>query len=154
MLSLRVLVLVAAAAFAAIALYISAVEQPARLLLDARAALMQWSAGFPTALKIQGGLALLCGALGWVLWWRTRNLLWLAGAFVAVANWPFTMVWLSPINGKLLATPADQAGAATQSLIVQWGELHTVRGGLGLLAVALFAAATLRDMRPAASQPK
>lgn len=117
---------------------------------------MQWSAGFPTALKIQGGMALLCGALGGFLWWRTRNGLWLGGAVVILANWPFTLLWLAPINSVLMSTPADQAGAATQSLIVHWGELHLVRSGLGVLAALLFAAAMLRNKapNPAVAQPK
>ena len=40
---LKLIALMAAAAFAAIAIYISVVEQPARLLLEPQAALMQWA---------------------------------------------------------------------------------------------------------------
>jgi hypothetical protein len=144
---LRVLTLVAATAFAAIAIYISLVEQPARLVLEAPAALTQWSRSYPAAMKIQGGLALLCGALGAFLSFRTRNWLWLAGAAIAVANWPFTLVWLMPINDVLLSMSAEQAGRGSQSLLVAWGHLHAVRSALGIVAVALFAAALLRDFR-------
>lgn len=146
-LAMAMLALVAATAFAAIAIYISLVEQPARLALEAPAALMQWSSGFPTAMKIQGGLALLCGALGGFLSFRMRNWLWLAGAVVAVANWPFTLVWLMPINDALLSTSAEQAGHGSQSLLAAWGHLHAVRSVLGVVAMAIFAAALLRDVR-------
>jgi hypothetical protein len=135
----------AAAAFAAIAIYISVVEQPARLLLEPQAALTQWTAGFPTAMKIQGGLALFCAALGGWLWYRTRNWLWLIGAVVAVANWPFTLVWLAPINDMLLTTSTGQAGAATRALLENWGQFHAVRSALGVAAVVLLALAVLRD---------
>jgi hypothetical protein len=142
---LRPIVLIAAAAFASIAIYISVVEQPVRLLLEPQAALTQWAAGFPTAMKIQGGLALFCAALGGWLWYRTRNWLWLIGAAVAVANWPFTLVWLMPINDVLLATPAARATDATQALLVNWGNLHAVRTALGVAAAIILALAMLRD---------
>ncbi len=143
--SLRLITLMAAAAFAAIAIYISAVEQPARLLLEPQAALTQWAAGFPTAMKIQGGLALLCAALAGWLWYRTRNWLWLIGAAAAIANWPFTLIWLAPINDTLLATPLAQAGDATRTLLLHWGQFHGVRTALGVTATVVFALAILRD---------
>jgi hypothetical protein len=142
---LKLIALMAAAAFAAIAIYISVVEQPARLLLEPQAALMQWASGFPAAMKIQGGLALFCAALGGWLWYRTRNWLWLIGAALAVANWPFTLIWLMPLNDTLLTTPATQAGASTRALLVNWGQLHAVRTALGVAAAIILALAMLRD---------
>ncbi len=151
---LRLIALIAAAAFASIAIYISVVEQPARLLLEPEAALRQWAAGFPTAMKIQGGLALFCAALGCWLCYRTRNWLWLIGAAVAVANWPFTLVWLSPVNDTLMTTATMQAGASTQALLVNWGQLHAVRSALGVAAVIILALAMLRDESCDLHQPK
>jgi hypothetical protein len=142
---LRLGTLMSATAFAAIAIYIGMVEQPARLLLEPQAALTQWAAGFPTAMKIQGGLALLCTALAGWLWYRTRNWLWLIGAAAAIANWPFTLVWLAPINDTLLATPSSQAGDATRTLLVNWGQFHTVRTALVVAAAIILALAVLRD---------
>lgn len=151
---LRILALIAAAAFAAIAIYISAVEQPARLALEARAQLIQWSSSFSGAMKIQGSLAILSGVAGGCLWWRSRNLFWLLGAALAFANWPFTLIWLSPINGTLLATAPDRAGAVAQSLIAKWGDLHLVRGVIGSLVVGCFAVAASRPVPPAADHAK
>lgn len=51
--------LLAATLFAGAALYISLVEQPARLLLDDAPMLGQWQPSYKRALPIQSGLALI-----------------------------------------------------------------------------------------------
>jgi hypothetical protein len=153
---LRIVTLVAATAFAAIAVYISVVEQPARLLLETQPALAQWAAGYPTAMKIQGGLAIVCAMLAGWLWFRTRNLLWLAGAAIVLANWPFTLVFLMPINDVMLTTAPGESQDGMRLLLSKWGQLHAVRSLLGALAVVVLAFAMARDLNAMAAnaQPK
>jgi len=49
-----------------------------------------------------------------------------------------------PTNNKLMATPLEQAGPESRSLIERWGGLHAVRTALGFLATAIFLWASLR----------
>jgi len=92
---------------------------------------------------MQASLAVLGFLLGLVAWRQTGKPLWLAGAVVLVANWPFTLLVIMPANRLLTATDLDEAGPRSRSLIRRWGRLHAVRTALGLAATCLFLAASL-----------
>ena len=134
-----------AAAFAAIAIYISIVEQPSRLLLDDRAQLLQWAASYPPAMKIQSALVVLAGLSAIWIWFRSRNLLWLIGAVLMLANWPYTLLVLNPVNHALMTMASSTTGETSRALVEQWGWLHAVRSLLGLTSAVLFAVALIRD---------
>lgn len=134
-----------AAAFAAIAIYISIVEQPSRLLLEDKAQLQQWAASYPPAMKIQGALAILAGLSAIWIWFRSRNVLWLIGAILILANWPYTLLMLNPINHSLLTMASSASAETSRTLVEQWGWLHATRSMLGLVTAVLFAVALIRD---------
>ena len=129
---------VLAAAFTGAAIYISVAEQPARLLLDNRNLLIEWQYSYPVGMRMQGTLAIVTGLLGIWAWWLSRDWRWLLGAALMLANWPFTLLALMPVNLALMALAPDAADAGSRAMIEQWGMLHAVRGGLGLLATAAF----------------
>lgn len=133
--------LILATLFAGAAIYILVAEQPARLVLEDRSLLLQWQQSYPRAARMQAGLAVLASLAGGLAFWRSRDLFWLAGAALMLANLPFTLIVIAPINNELLALSAEQAGAAGRALIERWGWLHAVRAGLSLAAMAAFAGA-------------
>ena len=135
-----------AAAFAAIAIYISIVEQPSRLLLDDRAQLLQWAASYPPAMKIQSALAVLAGLSAIWIWFRSRTLLWLIGAVLMLANWPYTLLVLNPVNHALMTMASSTTGETSRALVEQWGWLHAIRSLLGLTSAVLFAVVLIRDV--------
>ena len=132
------LALVAAAIFTGAALYVSIVEQPARLLLDDRALLTEWKPSYKRGAAMQAPLALLGGLLGLMTWWQTSHPGFLIGAIAILAPWPWTLIGIKPTNDTLQATAPDQAGSPTRALIVKWGTLHAVRTALGALATVCF----------------
>ena len=136
------LALMTAAIFAGAALYVSVAEQPARLRLDDRPLLQEWIPSYKRGFAMQAPLAAIGFLLGLLAWWQTANWLWLLGAVVLVANWPYTLIGIAPVNRRLMATNPDEANAASTALIAQWGALHGIRTALGLSATVIFLVAS------------
>jgi hypothetical protein len=132
------LALIVAALFAGAATYIGVAEQPARLALDDRSLLIQWRPAYQRGFSMQASLAVAGFLLGVLAWWQTKNGVWLVGAALIIANWPYTLLVMLPTNKQLMATDPAQAGPASRALVEKWGSLHTVRTGLGFAAAFAF----------------
>ena len=137
------LALIAAALFTGAAFYINWAEQPARLNLDDRALLQEWKPSYKAGFQMQATLAVIGFLLGAIAWVQTGNWLWLLGAIVLVANWPYTLLGIMPTNHKIEAIALEDAGASSRALIEKWGGLHAVRTALGAVATAIFLLASL-----------
>ena len=137
------LALIVAAVFAGAALYVNIVEQPARLTLDDKALLRQWKPSYKRGFAMQAPLAVLGCLLGLWAWWQAGGWLWLAGALAMIANWPYTLLGITPTNNRLMALAPAAAEAESRVLIEIWGRLHAVRTALGFAAVLLFLWASL-----------
>jgi Domain of unknown function (DUF1772) len=127
-----------AAAFAGAAYYVNEAEQPARLALDDASLLAEWKLSYARATRMQAGLALLSGIFGVIAAFQSGDWRWWPGAILILANWPYTIMVIKPINDQLNATDKSKAGAASRALIVKWARLHAVRTALGIMAAALF----------------
>ena len=138
------LALVIAAAFTGAAIYINVAEHPARLGLSVGSLLTQWKPSYARGFAMQASLAVLGRMLGALAWWTTGDGLWLAGAVVLVANWPFTLLAIMPTNLRLMATAPESADRTTRELLERWGRLHAVRSVLGAIATVLMLLAALR----------
>lgn len=135
--------LVIAALFAGAAAYVSFVEQPARLLLDDRALLVEWIESYGRGKYMQAALAMIAGLLGAQAWWETDVQLWLFGAILILLNWPYTLIFILPITRKLNATEIYNANSGTRHAIESWGRLHAVRTALGVLGTGAYLAASI-----------
>ena len=132
------LALMIAAIFAGAALYVSVAEQPARLGLEDRPLLTEWIPSYKRGFAMQAPLAAIGFLLGVLAWWQTADWLWLLGALVLVANWPYTLIGIMPLNRRIMAIRPEEANAASTALITRWGKLHAVRTALGLSATVIF----------------
>jgi uncharacterized membrane protein len=136
-----ILALTVAALFTGAALYINVAEQPARMLLDDRALLAEWKPAYKRGFAMQAPLAVIGLILGAVAWWQSGRILFLAGGIVMLANWPWTMLAIMPVNAILMKTDPEAANEQTRGMIAHWNVLHGVRTFLGLAATIVFVVA-------------
>jgi hypothetical protein len=126
-----------AAALTGAALYVNAVEQPARLALDDQAMLNEWGPSDRRGVALMAGLALIAGILGLAAYFETADVRWAIGALIAVLSWPYTFFVMSPMNDQILTLAPRDVGAA-RALVRQWGLLEYGQTGIGLAATAVF----------------
>jgi Domain of unknown function (DUF1772) len=137
------LALIVAAVFTGAAVYINIAEQPARLTLDDRSLLTEWRPAYKRGFAMQAPLAVVGFVLGILAWWQTGDWLWLIGALVLIANWPYTLLGIMPTNNKLMSLDPGAAGPESRQLIKKWSKLHAVRTVLGFAATLMFLWASL-----------
>lgn len=138
MLASGLLALTDAALFTGAAFYINFAEQPARLALDDRALLEEWSPSYKRGYAMQAPLAGMGFLLGALAWWQTGTVAYLVGGILMLLNGPWTLLAIMPTNRTLMATNPQDAGPVSRALIVKWSGLHAVRTALGAAAVAAF----------------
>jgi len=61
----------------------------------------------------------------------------LLGGLLMLANWPWTLIAIMPVNRRLLATSEDDP--IVLQLLSRWAKLHGVRTLLGFAAAFCFA---------------
>ncbi len=135
--------LIIAALFAGAAAYIALAEHPARMQLPTGPMLMQWKPSYARGFAMQATLAVVGGVAGAAAWWITRESFFLVGALLLIANWPYTLLVIMPVNHRLNATDPDQTDDVTRRDLIRWGQLHAVRTVLGCASTLAFARALL-----------
>ncbi|WP_457796440.1 DUF1772 domain-containing protein [Methylocystis sp. S23] len=138
------LALATAAVFFGAAFYISVAEQPARLGLDDRAALAQWGPAYKRGFAMQASLAVISGLFGLVAWRTTGSIAWAGGAVAILANWPYTLLAIMPVNARLETALSEGASGDVRGLLIRWGRLHAGRAVLGAIATSVYMFAAWR----------
>jgi hypothetical protein len=105
-----------AAVFAGAALYISAVEQPARMGLEDQSLLIEWKPAYKRGTAMQAPLAIAGFVLGLAAWWQTGHVGWVIGAVLMIANWPVTYLAIMPTNKRLMAIEPAMAGPEVRAM--------------------------------------
>ena len=128
---LLIIATLAAGLFAGAAIYITAVEHPARLACGSGLAVREFAPSYHRATLMQAPLALVGCAAGIVAGWQRSDLVLALAATLLGAVVPFTLVIMLPTNKRLLNPALDARSPAALALLVRWGRLHAVRSVLG-----------------------
>ena len=129
--------LAAAGAFFGAALYLSLVEQPARLSLDDAALVKEWTPSDRRGFALMAALALVSGALGLAQYAEFPDVRWAAGALFCLASWLYSYFVLVPMNNRIL-TLGDANGGAARAFIRDWGRLEWGQTALGAAACTAY----------------
>ena len=127
-----------AAGFTAAAFYIHFAEHPARMRLNTGAAVTAWQVSYRRGFMMQATLAVLAGLAGVAAYVQDRNPQWLVGAGFMLANWPYTLLVMMPVNRALMRLTADQAGENARVKLRAWSRFHMVRTALGAFGTVTF----------------
>jgi len=141
---IEMIAVLACTLFAGAAVYITAVEHPARLSCGVEAAVAEWAPSYKRATVMQVPLALIAGLFGIVRGTQGGGPLWLWAALLILAVVPFTLLAIRPTNNRLLDRRRDRRPDETLRLLKTWGHLHAVRGVLSIAASMLFVWAATR----------
>lgn len=129
---------VAAGLFAGAAIYVSAVEHPARLSCGTELALKEFAPSYKRGTIMQASLAVVGCVCGLIGSWQSGDLVAAIAALVLGSVVPFTLLVILPTNNRLLDPTLDQRGTEVAQLMTRWGQLHAVRSVLGGVAFLLF----------------
>ena len=99
---IEVVAVLACTLFTGTAVYITAVEHPARLSCGVEAAVAEWVPSYKCATVMQVPLALIAGLFGIVRGTQGGGPLWLWAAMLILAVIPFTLFAIRPTNNRLL----------------------------------------------------
>lgn len=136
--SLELLATLCAALFTGAAVYINAVEHPARMSLGPTTALAEWRPAYQRGAMMQAPLAIVGLAAAVAAWVTGASDSWLLGGLLLGAVVPFTLVVTAPTNQQLLSSGMDYTPARARVLLDRWNRLHAVRTALSFTALVLF----------------
>ena len=124
----------AAGLFAGAAIYVSAVEHPARVSCGTDLAVREFAPSYKRGAIMQASLALVGCVTGFIGGWQLNDMVSIIAALLLGAVVPFTLIFILPTNKRLLDPALDPRGAEASHLLDRWGRLHAVRSVLSAAA--------------------
>ena len=140
----KVTALLSAGLFAGAALYVTAVEHPARISQGALIALQEFRPSYKRAAPLQAALAIICFLCSVIVWRLTGRWAWLAGGALVGAVVPFTFAFIMSTNRLLLDATSPPKDDEAFVLLSKWARLHAVRTCLSLLGFVTLLAQSIR----------
>jgi hypothetical protein len=114
----------AACVFLGAALYITVVEQPARMSLTPGAMVKEWQPSNRRGFVMLSAIALLAAVLAYADFAISRDARLLAGGTVMLASWLYAFFVVVPVDVMIVSLPAGRARAAARDLMRDWGLLE------------------------------
>lgn len=124
--------------FTGAAFYILSVEHPARLECGPALGVKEFVASYRRAKIMQPSLAFLGFVAGLLAWREGSPVWWLLGGIGMGSLFPFTIIWMLPINNELNRPGLGENPDRARQLLVRWGQLHAIRCLIGLMTFILF----------------
>jgi len=137
---LLVVATAAAGCFAGAAVYINAVEHPARMSGGVTLALTEFRPSYRRATVMQVSLAVTGFVSGALHAWLQGDSSVLLAALLLGAVIPFTLVVIMPTNRRLLTSGVDHDEVEARALLTRWNRLHGVRSLLSVMAFVVLLA--------------
>jgi Domain of unknown function (DUF1772) len=128
----------AAGLFAGAAIYINAVEHPARMSCGTDVAVREFGPSYRRATLMQAPLAVVGCLSGLVAAWQDADLVVALAAVLLGVVVPFTLLAIAPTNRRLLSPDLDPGGPDAAALLNRWGRLHAVRSALASASFLIF----------------
>ena len=144
---LELIALLCTGLFAGAALFVTAVEHPARLERGSAFAVAEFGPSYRRAARLQAPLALLGAIAAMGAWSQGRGAAVLGAGLLLGALIPFTLLVVRPTNTRLLDPTLDRDSAEAAALLAGWGRMHAVRTVVSVVAFA-FLALDLVRLRP------
>jgi hypothetical protein len=107
--------------FAGAAVYISLVEQPARLSCGAELEVAEWRPSYKRGTLMQVPLALIGSLSALASWWFDGGRAWLVGGLLLLLVIPFTLIVILPANKRLESQKLDLQSEEAARLLRHWG---------------------------------
>jgi len=134
---LTILAILCAGLFAGAAIYITAVEHPARLACGLTTAVKEFALSYHRAAVMQASLAVVGCVTGVAAWMQNGNGWLLTGALLLGSVVPFTLLIIWPTNKQLLGPTVAAETPEMAVLLARWGRLHAVRSLVSAVAFTL-----------------
>jgi hypothetical protein len=125
----------AAGIFAGAAIYVGAVEHPARVSCGTEIAIREFAPSYRRGAIMQASLAIVGCMAGVIGGWSLNEY---SRRVISGNHRPFTLIVILPTNKRLLDPALDASGAEAASLLQRWGRLHAVRSVLSVVAFLIF----------------
>jgi hypothetical protein len=129
----------AACAFVGAALYISVVEQPVRLTLNAGEMVREWTPSNRRGFVMLSALAIASSILAYADYANTGDVRWIIGGTIMLATWAYAYFVIMPVNIELYALERDAPALTLRELMRDWGLLEWGHTVIGVWASGVFA---------------